>query len=821
MKAFELIQRKFGRRNKEYAILGDFDGKVLVPRYKTLNYARVHGVVQLVWNRICDPKPGIEVEIEYQGTQIVVVGLRGRAYPTTDELPLNQAHADSHLEGGKDPVYIWMSQILNFRIVPNGFTVKIWQGRHYGGTWHAPARSSAWNLASYQPVSGAVWVLIYVDRDGTFAAIEGETADSVSLLVPSLIPPLPFGAWAIAAVRLYSAQTAIDGIKDIYDLRWAAMPYNAASGSIEATIASGAITAYSHYIRVYGEGDAADDLATINGGAHGSWVILLAPDGGTAPVTVKNGTGNIVLPADFVLGGVSTALALFYDDEQDKWLPFGTGVSASSVTYSVVTKTANYTITDADDYVLCDATSGNITITMPAAGGRTGRLFTIKKIDTSANTVIITGIYTLTVENQAITLLSTGAVWLATSDRYEVSYPTLVINDAGAAAGDFRAESDTEENMILLDASADALYLGGTTNGVKIDKGGVVSLLGTGSLPIPAGVVKADGSVALTADWDAGSFEIRAQTFESDVATGTPPFVVASTTKVDNLHVARASLADTVTTNHSITISGDVSGTGDNAIIVYIGAQKVTFDKIVHLNANTILGRYTSGISGPVEEISCTAAGRALLDDADAAAQRTTLGLVAAGAGDIWVEKAGDTMTGALLVKPTVDTTTAFQVHDTDANIVLKVDTVNNRVGIGGTASYTLDVYGIVYGRDNALFGYIAGSSGGFLMTKSATYGIPSLQAVDQSYAGEDLMINPAGGNVAFGNDTAPSEKIDVTGNANVTGVYKVDGVQVVGNRVIDDRCDDTVDATWGTAEAGVLDALRDAMIAHGLIAAA
>jgi hypothetical protein len=45
-----------------------------------------------------------------------------------------------------------------------------------------------------------------------------------------------------------------------------------------------------------------------------------------------------------------------------------------------------------------------------------------------------------------------------------------------------------------------------------------------------------------------------------------------------------------------------------------------------------------------------TAAGHALVDDADAAAQRTTLGLVAAGAGDIWVEKAGDTMTGPLVL---------------------------------------------------------------------------------------------------------------------------------------------------------------------------
>ena len=46
----------------------------------------------------------------------------------------------------------------------------------------------------------------------------------------------------------------------------------------------------------------------------------------------------------------------------------------------------------------------------------------------------------------------------------------------------------------------------------------------------------AAGTRALSADWDAGSFEIRAQTFESDVITGTAPLVVASTTKVTNLN---------------------------------------------------------------------------------------------------------------------------------------------------------------------------------------------------------------------------------------------------------------------------------------------
>lgn len=57
------------------------------------------------------------------------------------------------------------------------------------------------------------------------------------------------------------------------------------------------------------------------------------------------------------------------------------------------------------------------------------------------------------------------------------------------------------------------------------------------------GALLADGTIPLTANWDAGTFEIRANTFQSDVVTGTAPFIVASTTTVANLDAATAANA--------------------------------------------------------------------------------------------------------------------------------------------------------------------------------------------------------------------------------------------------------------------------------------
>lgn len=83
-----------------------------------------------------------------------------------------------------------------------------------------------------------------------------------------------------------------------------------------------------------------------------------------------------------------------------------------------------------------------------------------------------------------------------------------------------------------------------------------------------------------------------------------------------------------VSLKHTTQAVGTDAGNGE------IGKTQWNEEHALTAATNTLLGRSSAG-TGAVEEITCTAAGRAILDDADAAAQRTTLELV--GQQTIWV----------------------------------------------------------------------------------------------------------------------------------------------------------------------------------------
>lgn len=81
-------------------------------------------------------------------------------------------------------------------------------------------------------------------------------------------------------------------------------------------------------------------------------------------------------------------------------------IEAANFTSATVTKTADYTSTGTDGTILVDATSGNVTITLEAVSGAKGRPKTIKKIDSSGNTVTIDGNASETIDGATTVVLS-------------------------------------------------------------------------------------------------------------------------------------------------------------------------------------------------------------------------------------------------------------------------------------------------------------------------------------------------------------------------------------------------------------------------------
>jgi hypothetical protein len=139
--------------------------------------------------------------------------------------------------------------------------------------------------------------------------------------------------------------------------------------------------------------------------------------------------------------------------------------------------------------------------------------------------------------------------------------------------------------------------------------------------PAGTGDFKADGSVPLTGDIDFAGTQ-QCHDLQAPAANGE---AIRATAKITEALLESATdLKHAVYThpNHS----GEVTSVADGAQT--IANDAVTYAKMQNVSAtDKVLGRATAG-AGDVEEIACTAAGRALLDDAAASNQRTTLDVI-------------------------------------------------------------------------------------------------------------------------------------------------------------------------------------------------
>ncbi len=134
-----------------------------------------------------------------------------------------------------------------------------------------------------------------------------------------------------------------------------------------------------------------------------------------------------------------------------------------------------------------------------------------------------------------------------------------------------------------------------------------------------------------------------------------------------------------------------------------IANDAVTYAKIQNVSAtDKLLGRSTAG-AGDVEEIACTAAGRALLDDANAAAQLTTLG----------VTEAAQTILD--------DTTVAAIITTLFGTYVVETDYFASSTIVGWAASPTGVIYYRRLGATVTVNFYVTGTSN----ATSASFTLP------------------------------------------------------------------------------------------------
>jgi len=216
--------------------------------------------------------------------------------------------------------------------------------------------------------------------------------------------------------------------------------------SVNAIVGKGSIDSYLQLnIQNNSAGTSAssDVVATANNGSETTNFVDMGINGGNYSGGVMGGsndsylynmgqnfliaTGTAAKSLVFMTGGTSQATneRMRIDGSGNVGIgnnsPTSTLHVTGSTAYSITTKTATYTATASDYTILCNNTSGAITINLPAAAGCSGRIYVIKKISAISNNVVIDpnasetidGITTrtLTLQYESVMIQSNGSNW--------------------------------------------------------------------------------------------------------------------------------------------------------------------------------------------------------------------------------------------------------------------------------------------------------------------------------------------------------------------------------------------------------------------------
>lgn len=186
--------------------------------------------------------------------------------------------------------------------------------------------------------------------------------------------------------------------------------------------------------------------------------------------------------------------------------------------------------------------------------------------------------------------------------------------------------------------------------------------------------------------------------------------------------------------NYVTALTGDVTATGPGSAAATIANDAVTYAKMQNVSGtDKLLGRASAG-AGDVEEISCTAAGRALLDDATAEDQRTTLGL------------------------GTIATQAANNVNITGGAVSGITDLA---VADGGTGASSLTAYAVLCGgttSTGAVQPVASVGTAGQVLTSNGAGALPTFQAASVPSGGVVQVVNYQTGASTTGTTEIPAD---------------------------------------------------------------
>jgi len=164
-------------------------------------------------------------------------------------------------------------------------------------------------------------------------------------------------------------------------------------------------------------------------GVMSSEASLATTRGGTALTSYTTG--------DIVYASASNTLSKLPIGSTSQFLKVVAGIPAwaSLTSLAVVSKTTTYTATSADDIILVDGTSAAWTLSLPAAASNTGKVFYIKRTDsTIANAVTIDPNASETIDgattrplytqNEELTIVSDGTNWRVLNHEAETAWAT-------------------------------------------------------------------------------------------------------------------------------------------------------------------------------------------------------------------------------------------------------------------------------------------------------------------------------------------------------------------------------------------------------------